>query len=74
MRQPALRIRCGKSRLLFASSQGCGESLHGEGRFKMNHRMLPAVVLVVVALMAGCVWRAADAQIGREQGRGRREA
>ena len=40
----------------------------------MNHRMLPAVVLVVVALMAGCVWRAADAQIGRAQGGGRREA
>jgi hypothetical protein len=48
--------------------------MHGQGRFKMNHCMLPAVVLVVVALMAGCVWRAADAQIGRAQGGGRREA
>jgi hypothetical protein len=28
--------------------------VQGEGRFEMNHRMLPAVVLVVVALMAGC--------------------
>jgi hypothetical protein len=48
--------------------------MHGEGRFKMNHRVLPAVVLVVVARTAGSVWRAADAQIMRVQCRGRRQA